>query len=130
MGAAASGGYGPVGLEGIAGEPTHLTLYWIKQQPHGEVYSVFVHVVDESGATVTQSDHWPGGLPTNILDAGQIVIDQLTLDLPADLPPGRYQLRVGLYLAERGARLPIVQKESGSAIDYVTLPVEIVVGTR
>lgn len=123
-------GMGPVGLEGIAGEPTHLTLYWIKQQPHGEVYSVFVHVVDESGATVTQSDHWPGGLPTNILDAGQIVIDQLTLDLPADLPPGRYQLRVGLYLAESGARLPIVQKESGSAIDYVTLPVEIVVGTR
>jgi hypothetical protein len=120
-------GMGPVELDGKAGEPAHLTLYWIKQQPHGEVYSVFVHVVDEAGVTVAQSDHWPGGLPTNILDSGQVVIDQVTLDMPADLPPGRYQLRVGLYSAESGVRLQVIQKESGSAIDYVTLPVDIVI---
>ncbi len=126
--------FGALDLLGLAtadlparpGESPEVTLYWQKRAPHGEVYSVFVHVLDEAGAIVQQADHWPGGLPTDILDAGQIVTDRFPIPLPADLPPGDYRLRVGLYSADSGLRLPVLSADDPSAIgetgDSVMLP--------
>ncbi|CUS02562.2 membrane protein of unknown function [Candidatus Promineifilum breve] len=126
--------FGALDLLGLAtadlsarpGESPEVTLYWQKRAPHGEVYSVFVHVLDEAGAIVQQADHWPGGLPTDILDAGQIVTDRFPIPLPADLPPGDYRLRVGLYSADSGLRLPVLGADDTSAIgetgDSVMLP--------
>lgn len=122
-------GMAPAELPARPGETAELTLYWIKQATHGDVYSVFVHVVNDNGDIVAQSDQWPGGLPTDILDEGQVVIDSVGLDLPADLPAGRYPVRVGLYAAETGLRRPIIDGSTDSATDYVTLPVELVITT-
>lgn len=120
-------GMEPAGLESAAGQSVQLTFYWVSNEAHGEVYSIFVHVVDKTGAIVLQADHWPGGLPTDILDAGQVVIDRVPLVLPVDVSPGTYELRVGLYLSETGQRLPVLSAGDGVAIgatgDYVTLPV-------
>lgn len=120
-------GMAPADLAARPGEAAELTLYWIKQATHGDVYSVFVHVVNDSGDIVAQADQWPGGLPTDILDEGQVVIDRLGLNVPANLPPGRYQIRVGLYAAATGLRLPVISGSTGSTADYVTLPVGLVV---
>ncbi|MEZ4643929.1 MAG: hypothetical protein R3E31_14555 [Chloroflexota bacterium] len=46
---------------------------------------------------VTQADQWPGGLPSNTWAAGQVIVDDVLLDIPADLPAGDYQLAVGVY---------------------------------
>lgn len=120
-------GMAPGELSARPGETVELILYWIKQATHGDVYSVFVHVVNDSGDIVAQSDQWPGGLPTDILDEGQAVIDRQGLDLPAGLPAGGYHIRVGLYAAETGLRLPIIDGATDSATDYVTLPIELVI---
>ena len=120
-------GMAPAGLSARPGEMAQLTLYWIKQATYGDVYSVFVHVVNDAGDIVAQSDQWPGGLPTDILDEDQVVIDRLSLNVPTNLPAGRYPIRVGLYAAENGLRLPVIAGSTDSATDYVTLPVELVI---
>lgn len=126
-------GMGPAELSGSPGETIDLTLYWEKRARYGDVYSVFVHIVDEDGNIVLQSDHWPGGLPTDILDEGQIVVDRLQLRLPDELPPGRYDVRVGLYSAADGQRLPVGGGDgvaSHEAPDYVILPLPLIVESR
>jgi hypothetical protein len=114
-------------LSARPGESPELTLYWEKGAPHGEVYTVFVHVLDEAGNIVQYADHWPGGLPTDILDGGQIIIDRFALMLPSDLPQGDYRIRAGLYSAESGQRLPAAVTGRGEldgvASDSVILPI-------
>lgn len=118
-------GMSPAEISTVAGEPVEVTLFWKKQHPHGDVYSVFIHIVDEAGNIIAQSDHWPGGLPTNILDVGQVVIDRAAIEMPMAVAPGSYQMRVGLYSAESGLRLPVISSATGHSTDYVTLPVAL-----
>lgn len=119
-------GLDTVELTARPGDAPELTLFWQKNAAYGQVYTAFVHLLDESGAIVQNADHWPGGLPTNILADGQIVIDRFAIPLPPELPPGEYRLRVGLYSADTGTRLPAhpgAESEAGMVIeDYVILP--------
>jgi len=122
-------GLDTVELTARPGEAPELTLFWQKNEAYGQVYTVFVHLLDESGAIVQNADHWPGGLPTNILADGQIVVDRFFIPLPEDLPAGTYQVRVGVYSAETGVRLPtrlIGEGEKGLVgSDFAILPVRL-----
>lgn len=73
-------------------------------------YTVFVQIVDTHGQRVAGIDVPPagvGGLPTSMWQAGQQVAVPLPLELPPDLPPGTYEIILGLYDATSGERLPI-----------------------
>jgi hypothetical protein len=71
-------------------------------------YTAFVHLLDESGAIVAQSDALPAeGYTTDRWIAGEVVSDTHQLSLPAEVQPGRYHLVAGLYDAASGARLPV-----------------------
>jgi hypothetical protein len=89
--------------------PLAVTLQWRALRPPAADYTVFVHLLDAGGATVAQHDARPqgGAYPTSVWDGGEVVVDEHTLALPPDLPPGDYWLRVGLYLLETGERLPV-----------------------
>jgi hypothetical protein len=100
------------------GQTLDLVLYWQALKEPPAVYTAFLHVLNEAGEIVLTADHWPGGLPSDIWDAGQVIEDRVPLALPADLPPGDYQFRVGLYTADDGRRLPL----DGSAADHLILP--------
>ena len=71
-------------------------------------YTVFVHVRDEAGATVSQGDGPPaqGLYPTSLWQPGEIIRDERRVLLDS-LPPGRYDLVVGLYDLNSGVRLPV-----------------------
>lgn len=120
-------GMSPGELRAAPGESPELALYWTKNAAHGEVYNVFAHVLNEDGAIVAQADHWPGGLPTDILDAGQVVVDRFEMPLPTDLSPGNYRIRIGLYRSESGVRLPVLRSdiavENPEEADSILLPV-------
>ncbi len=105
-----------------AGETAELTLYWQALEEPRAVYTAFLHVLDEAGKTVAQADHWPGGLPSDIWDKGQVITDRVPLALPADLPPGRYTVRLGLYTADDGHRLPVTGE---AAADHFILPIAL-----
>ena len=81
-----------------------LTLYWESITAVTESYKVFIHITDEDGTIVTQADRLPvnGLAPTWRWQPGDLVRDTYQIHLPPDLPPGRYQVQVGLYTEENG----------------------------
>ncbi len=87
--------------------PLKVTLYWQSLAPMETSYTVFVHLVDGSGAPRAQADSPPvrGTYPTTLWAPGEVVTDQYDINLPPDLPAGAYTLVAGLYEAESGARL-------------------------
>lgn len=110
------------------GDEVELVLYWQALDEPAAVYTVFLHVLNEAGETVLAADHWPGGLPSDIWDAGQVITDRVPLALPPDLPPGDYRLRLGLYTADDGHRLPIDATNGEAAADHLILPLTLTVG--
>jgi hypothetical protein len=87
-------------------EQLALTLFWQARMRPDTPYTVFVHVLDESGAIVAQRDVMPvdGSLPTTCWQPGEFVRDEHRLDVSA-LPPGAYAVQVGLYDQATGLRL-------------------------
>ena len=47
-----------------------------------------------------------GDYPTSVWAAGEVIVDPRAIVLPADVPPGRYRLLVGMYDLDTLARLP------------------------
>jgi hypothetical protein len=63
-----------------------------------------------TGATVwAQDDAMPGrgSYPTSRWQAGEVIIDEYRLALPANLPAGNYAIEVGMYSLQMGARLAV-----------------------
>ncbi|MCB8924407.1 MAG: glycosyltransferase family 39 protein [Ardenticatenaceae bacterium] len=88
-------------------EPLDLTLYWQMIGPIAEDYTAFVHLLTPEGEFVLGQDGQPlGGLyPTSFWGEGEMIVDGRSWF--ADVPPGEYQLQVGLYLLATGQRLPV-----------------------
>jgi hypothetical protein len=89
-------------------EPLRLTLYWQAVTAVLADYKVFIHVLNEAGELIAQTDGQPvGGLaPTYRWQAGDLIRDPYAISLPPDLPPGTYQIRTGLYAPDTLLRLP------------------------
>jgi hypothetical protein len=90
------------------GEAIHLTLYWQAQELMDVSYTVFVHLLDESGQIRGQVDRPPvgGARPTTSWLAGEVVVDAYEVTVPPDVPPGRYTFAVGMYELATLQRLP------------------------
>jgi hypothetical protein len=52
--------------------------------------------------------------------AGFTLAQDIELPIPKDLPPGRYQIALGLYESGQGTRLPVTAPV-GRSQDYVIL---------
>ncbi len=100
-----------------------LTLYWKSRAPMDLDYTVFVHVLDANGKIISQCDRQPqdGANPTSLWGAGEQVIDRYSLDLPAGAPAAR-QIELGVYRADTGARLPVVDAAGRAQGDHLILP--------
>jgi hypothetical protein len=99
-----------------------VSLLWQATRAMTRSYTVFVHLVDASGRRWSQHDGLPfGGIyPTNRWEAGELVRDVHTLSLPADMPDGRYLLRVGLY--DTASQAPL-QPATGGDIALSTVQI-------
>ena len=82
-----------------------LTLHWQTSAPITTSYQSFVHVLDDQGSLVAQSDGVPGGRETTTWPIGETIDDTHRLSLPDDAKPGPYQIVAGLYDAQTGVRL-------------------------
>jgi mannosyltransferase len=98
----------------LAPAEARLTLHWAAEGEVDRGYSVFVHLLDPSGAIRAQADGAPAGgsAPTDGWSTGDRVDDPRALVAP----PGTYRLRVGLYDPSTGRRLAL----SGGG-DYLDL---------
>jgi hypothetical protein len=98
------------------GETASVILIWRALRVPDADYTVFVHVIDTEGTQVAQGDSQPqaGGYPTSFWDAGEVVFDTHLVDVPQSLPPGVYDVNVGVYLLETLDRLPIADDPDAS----------------
>jgi hypothetical protein len=106
----------------VADQQLPLTLIWQTNQELTTSYRVFVHLVNSAGEIVAQTDAEPAqwSRPTTGWIPGEYIVDEHTLTLPADLPPGSYTIRLGLYDPDTGQRLPTLD---GDAVNIlITLP--------
>ncbi len=87
-----------------------MRLWWrVDRQPTFD-YSIGVHLLDENGRLIAQNDgavHYfnVDMLPVSQLVPEQFYIDYRTLELPENVAPGRYELRLIVYQWWDGTRL-------------------------
>jgi hypothetical protein len=97
-----------------------VTLVWQALSSPGADHVVFVHLVDQTGQLVAQSDAAPAasaqpeGYPTSRWTTGEVVLDEHNLALPSDAT-GSYRLLAGMYDPLTGERLS-AQDASGQPI--------------
>jgi hypothetical protein len=105
-------------------EDLHVRLYWLALQPLEVNYSSFLHLdAPPDYATWAISDNMHPGDPQAQIDiptsgwwTSLYVRDEHRLEVPPDIPPVQYLLRVGLYNQSTGERL-MVLTDDGSATD-------------
>jgi 4-amino-4-deoxy-L-arabinose transferase-like glycosyltransferase len=99
-----------------------IRLYWRATAVPTADYTVFVHLLDETGQQVGGADGLPVGgyYPTSWWLPGGWIEDVHLLSLPAELPAGEYRLATGLYEPSSGIRMQRV--DGGDTIEW-TLPV-------
>jgi hypothetical protein len=82
------------------GDTLRIRLYWFVQSAPSDDYKVFLHLIKPGNpAQVAQADWEPvlGYSPTTRWEPGELIADEHDFPLGADLPPGEYQLLVGMY---------------------------------
>ena len=104
----------------IARDPLQVELIWSALGQIDSTYHVFVHLVDENGAIVAQSDGQPAGWtrPTAGWAPGEYILDSHTLIIPQGESLDGLSVRVGLYDPDTGSRLPVGDAE------FATLPIK------
>ena len=110
----------------IPGNSLNLTFYWRTSKPPQDNYSLFVHLVpagsDQQIAQVDSAPDRPERPTLTWTDTDETLISQpFTLTVPADAPAGDYDLRIGLYNYQTGARLPVRAASSGDFYQLTTI---------
>jgi len=107
-----------------------VTLIWQAGVTSSEEIVRFLHVIGPDGRPITQLDGPPceGECPSSSWLPNEILVDTVTLTLPDDVAPGSYPLVAGWYQPGTLKRLNLTGVGGqGSADDFVTLPVRLVV---
>jgi hypothetical protein len=110
-----------------AGARVFMTLHWRALKAADLDYSVFIHIYDPKTNTLIRAyggepvsgafNIWQGvegarfslNYHTRLWQTGEYIRDEWVLDIPADAPPGDYELRVGLFDALGGGRLQVTR---------------------
>lgn len=106
-------GYSLQAEEVPAGEVLSLTLHWQVLDRIERRHKVFVHLLDAQGQVVGQRDAEPGGgaRPTITWRVGEALADNYGVLVPSHVPPGEYQIEVGMYDLETMQRLPAFDEQ-------------------
>lgn len=92
------------------GEILYLELWWTTDgAPPQQRWTVFAHLLDNSGKVVAGDDSEPGdgSYPTTSWHAGEIIITESQLPIPEGIAAGTYSLEIGWYDWQSGRRLSL-----------------------
>jgi len=120
------------GLELLGGDVSYdhasrevsVMLHWRAHSDSLPDDTVLVHIVNQAtGEVVAIGDAQPfyGHYPFSQWQAGEVVATPYWVMLPADLPAGTYQARVGVYDTATGQRRAIVDPMQDAAGDSLML---------
>lgn len=110
-------GRGELALVGVRRDSSAVTLTWKSLRPSGADYTVFVHLLDDTGKLIAQHDSPPqkGAYPTSLWHAGDVVSDE------HPLPGGGNSLDIGVYEQPSLARVPAMDPDGRPLGDHFTL---------
>ncbi len=91
------------------GDILNIDITWQVQQPPGADLTTLVHLAAAGQPPLATGDDQPlaGQYPTRVWAPGEVIADHYAITIPADLPPGRYPIWIGLYNAATGERQPV-----------------------
>jgi hypothetical protein len=100
-----------------AGGVARVRLNWQAQASVEHDLKVFTHLL-AGEAIAAQHDGQPVGelRPTSTWQAGERIVDQFAIRLPPDLRAGEYQMRIGMYDPETGARLTVTLQDGAAGL--------------
>ena len=100
-----------------------VALNWQASAAPGENFVVFTHLLNEDGVLVAQRDAEPadGRFPTSAWPKGYTFSHSVSLQLPADLPPGDYRLFAGMYRWPSLERLLVLSDVPGAENNMIEL---------
>jgi hypothetical protein len=101
-------GYELTTPERAPGETVEVILYWRAFAYLDRQYTIFMHVRDAAGEIVAGWDMMPryNTFPTTDWPLVERIDDVHIVPLAKDLPPGEYQVALGMYYWATGVRLP------------------------
>ncbi len=106
------------------GKPLCVTLYWQAGKLLPSDYTVFLHLVAEDGFVQAQNDSMPvfEYYPTSAWQPDEVIADLHCVVVPPGLRQGAYTLRTGLYDADNGSRMQLMDPvSSDDAFDLVSI---------
>ncbi|MCX6044607.1 MAG: glycosyltransferase family 39 protein [Chloroflexi bacterium] len=125
-------GYTQQPAQAQPGQAVQITLYWqvgnqlmpMPAPTRGSPLSAFVHVIDgDPTKVVTQYDGWETALRG--LEPGDVIVHQATLDISDQVKPGHYDILIGLYSPQNGARLLVKSTaEQADSVKVGTLEIK------
>ena len=108
------------------GGDVHARFYWRPAQALTKDYRVFAQLIGADGSAIAGSDKQhpgdpvvQGETPTSQIAPGTYLRDEHIIHVPVDAPPGRYELKVGLYDPQTGKRLKLPSGESMAGVGVV-----------
>ncbi len=110
-----------------AGETLQLPLVWQVIQPSTRPLVRFVHLLGADGRPLAQQDGAPcsGECPANRWIQGEVLQDEVTLNLPTDLAAGEYTVATGWYDAETLQRLDAGVAGEGTQADQLVRLIKV-----
>ena len=110
------------------GEVLYLDLYWESLTPMTTSYTIFVHLLGgynpkTEGPVWAGTDTLPGAgsYPTTRWVAGERIVDEIQVQIPADMPAGQYQIELGWYELDTMQRVPVLNDAGQTTGDHVLL---------
>jgi len=104
------------------GADLRLRLYWQALAPMAVDYTIFAHLLGADGELLAQHDAQPGNgrYPTTIWDSGEIVVEEIVLNVPPNAVPAR--IAVGLYRLDTLERLAVMGDDAGETAVFLPMP--------
>jgi hypothetical protein len=97
--------------------------YWKATGSLPPFLTSFAHLLDQDGSIVAQHDRQ--SVLADTLQPGDIFMQQLQIDLPPDMPPGKHRLTLGWYSGDTGQRLPLYEGDTTRGDRLLLLPLAI-----
>jgi hypothetical protein len=97
-----------------------VTLVWRAEGTLDVDYTSFVHLVNEDGKLIAQSDHPPlsGAYPTSLWETGDVIRDPHRVEVDATSTSGACALSVGMYNSKSDERLPAYAEPGGARLRH------------
>jgi hypothetical protein len=111
------------------GKTVGVNIFWtVDEAVPSAPYMLFLHMRDADGRTIAQRDTppWQGLFPPETWPPHHLIAETLDLWLPYEVPPGRYEVVMGLYNGETMARFPAFQGQTHLAHDELSLGTVVV----